>query len=49
LDGNAAVSAQVDEGATISNEGSGNIVITGKAECLIRKAGSAVITCPNDK
>ena len=49
LDGNAVVTAQVDEGATISNEGSGNIVITGNAECLIRKAGSAVITCPNDK
>lgn len=49
LDGNGIVAAQVDEGAIISNQGSGNITITGRAECLIRKAGFATITCPKDK
>ncbi len=47
--GNATSSAQVEEGATISNEGAGNITITGRAECFIRKAGFAVISCPSDK
>ncbi len=47
--GNATFSAQVAEGATITNEGAGSIAITGKAECFIRKAGFAVITCPSDK
>ncbi len=49
LTGNATVSALVNEGAIISNEGAGNITITGKGKCLIRKAGSAIIICPQDK
>ena len=49
LVGNATVSALVNEGAIISNEGAGNITITGKGNCLIRKAGSAIIVCPQDK
>lgn len=49
LDGNGIVAAQVDEGAVISNQGSGNITITGRAECLIRKAGFATINCPADR
>jgi hypothetical protein len=47
--GNATTSAQVEEGATLFNEGAGNITITGNAECFIRKAGYAVIICPSDK
>ncbi len=47
--GNATTNAQVEDGATLSNEGAGNITITGNAECFIRKAGYAVITCPSDK
>lgn len=47
--GNATSSAQVEEGAIISNAGAGSITITGNAECFIRKAGSATINCPSDK
>jgi hypothetical protein len=47
--GNATIAAQVEESAIISNEGAGNINITGNAECLIRRAGSAIIVCPKDK
>jgi Putative auto-transporter adhesin, head GIN domain len=47
--GNASVKALADESAVISNEGAGNIDITGNAECFIRKAGSAVIRCPQDR
>ena len=47
--GNADVTVRVEENATISNVGSGNITIIGNAECFIRKAGSAIITCPQDK
>jgi hypothetical protein len=46
--GNATVNAMVEESAVISNLGAGNISITGNAECFIRKAGSAVISCPQD-
>jgi Putative auto-transporter adhesin, head GIN domain len=46
--GNATVSANVEENATLSNTGSGNITITGNAECFIRRAGSAIISCPHD-
>ncbi len=46
--GNATVFAQVDENATLSNNGSGTITITGNAECFIRRAGSATITCPRE-
>ncbi len=47
--GNADVEVLAEENATISNTGSGNITINGNAECFIRKAGSAIITCPQDK
>ncbi len=46
--GNATVNVQAEENATISNTGAGNITIGGNAECFIRKAGSAIITCPQD-
>lgn len=49
LDGNGVIAAQVDESAVISNQGSGNITITGRAECLVRRAGFATISCPTDK
>jgi hypothetical protein len=47
--GNATTAAQVENDARLSNEGSGTIAITGKAECFITKAGFAIITCPRDK
>jgi Putative auto-transporter adhesin, head GIN domain len=47
--GNADVAVRVDESATISNVGAGRITVNGNAECFIRKAGSAIITCPKDK
>jgi hypothetical protein len=47
--GNGKTSALVEESAIINNDGAGNIVITGNAECLIRRAGLAVIECPDDK
>ncbi len=47
--GNASVKARADESALISNDGAGNIDITGNAECFIRRAGSAIIRCPQDK
>jgi hypothetical protein len=46
--GNATVNVRAEENATISNIGSGNITVTGNAECFIRKAGAAMITCPQD-
>ena len=48
-DGNADVAVRVEENATISNVGSGSITVYGNAECFIRKAGSAIITCPQDQ
>ncbi len=47
--GNASVKVLAQESAIISNVGSGNIEVIGNAECFIRKAGSAVIICPQDK
>lgn len=47
--GNADVAVRVEESATISNVGAGRITVNGNAECFIRKAGSAIITCPQDK
>jgi hypothetical protein len=47
--GNADVEILVEESATISNVGSGTITVNGNAECFIRKAGAAVITCPQDR
>jgi Putative auto-transporter adhesin, head GIN domain len=46
--GNATVSANVEESAQLANTGSGTITITGNAECFIRRAGSAIITCPRE-
>ena len=46
--GNGQISANVAENATITNNGAGNIKISGAAECFIRRAGSAVISCPRD-
>jgi hypothetical protein len=46
--GNATVQVRAEESAEIINEGAGTIEITGNAECLIRKADAATITCPQD-
>jgi Putative auto-transporter adhesin, head GIN domain len=46
--GNATVNVRAEENATISNIGSGNITVIGNAECFIRKAGAAIISCPQD-
>jgi Putative auto-transporter adhesin, head GIN domain len=48
-DGNGTTKAFAEESAAISASGSGNISITGKAECFITKAGSTLITCSTDK
>ncbi|MFC4292514.1 GIN domain-containing protein [Sphingorhabdus arenilitoris] len=48
VNGNAKIAVQAAESATINSEGSSNITVTGTAECLIRRAGNAVIRCPKE-